>query len=232
MKLLWATLLVVVSVLGVTCAGAEQPSECKGVLLKGAGVLKQCGDRLQLWNLKPLDERWRAGQDLHGRFSFECFILPSKRPPDVTIYDMLRSQAATGDMPRCPDQLSVGGFFFDAGEWQKGPKDENAIQAALFQMPLGSGVWTNELKHSIRSICPAFDITIGGVNARAACFELSDLKQNMIAMAVVDEDTSLVLTFLKDDLTADALKSSFLDFVRLLTIERASGDAALLRWLQ
>ena len=232
MILLRAALFVAACALGVVTASAEQVGECKVVRMEGAGFLKHCGDRLQLWHLKSSDERWRSGLDLHGRFSFECFILPSKRPLGLTIYDILRSQATTGDMPRCPDQQNVGGFFFDSTQWQKSSKDASDIKAALLKMPLLQAYSDMSEQPATEVTCQAFDITVGDITARAACFRFSEVKGDFGVMVLTDAENSLVLTYRDNELLADDLKNSFVKFVQSLTIERASGDAALLRWIQ
>jgi hypothetical protein len=192
-----------------------QTEACRQVRAAPAGFLEQCGNELKSFSLNLSENklhqiRRRAEADLHGRFSFPCAI-----------------------EPMCEGEPLIGGVFFAPESWQKSTRDEKAIHQLLQSSSLMARRSGQEPAPELpASACPVFDVSVDGVNGRAVCFNEQATKTAHVIAVVADDRVGFVLTFSQKDQSANALRDKVIALVPRFSIERASGDAALLRWMR
>jgi hypothetical protein len=183
-----------------------QDSTCNPVTSSGAGFLVECGKQLHSYNLSLSESKLglsgakrEVRLDLHGRFAFFC--------PVETM---------------CANEPTVGGFFLAPAGWLSSSKDEQAIFQVLRNMP-----WPGGSPPPIPSAsCPVFDVSIGGMNGRAVCFDES------VVIVAADDRVGFLLLFSQRDKPAAVLKDKVLEMLPRFEIERATGEVGLKRWLR
>jgi hypothetical protein len=205
------SLLVALAPAIVGGASAQSPPaasatrECRSIVGGRAGFLEQCGDRLNAWSLKLSEFKRETGNDLHGRFSFYC-------PIEIM----------------CEGEPSIGGRFVSRAEWQDSAKDERIIYE------LANRMWEpiRPLPAMPPPACPPFDISIAGMAGRAVCFEEPGLKGGVVFVVAADDRVAFLLSFYQRDKSANALKEKVVELLPRFEIERATGDAALMKWFK
>ena len=194
---------------GVSAQSSPAPSsttqECRGIVSGRTGFVEQCGDRLNAWSLTLSEFKREIGNDLHGRFSFNC-------PIEIM----------------CQNEPVIVGRFVNRAEWQDSAKDERAI----YEM-------ANALWYPIRPLpplpplaCPPFDISIAGMAGRAVCFDESGIKGGSVFVVAADDRVAFLLSFFQQDKSANMLKEKVVELLPRFKIERATGDAALMKWFR
>jgi hypothetical protein len=209
--LFFAGVLLVISLTAATVypASAQSPpvtQECRSVMAHGAAFLEQCGDRLNAWSLKLREFKREMGSDLHGRFSFYCPI-----------------------EPMCEGEPSIGGRFVNRAEWQSGAKDERAI----FELEDRLRIPLRPVPPMPNPACPVFDVSFAGTAGRAVCFGEPGSNGSRVVVVAADDRVAFLLRFYQQDKSPDALKEKVvLEWLPRFEIERATGDAALLKWFR
>jgi hypothetical protein len=183
-----------------------QDQACNPVTASGAGFLVECGKQLYSFNLSLSEAKLgisgikrEVGLDLHGRFAFACPV-----------------------EPMCANEPAVGGSYIAPAGWLSSSRDEQTIFQVLRNMP-----WPGVSSLPIPSAsCPAFDVSIGGMNGRAVCFDES------VVIVAADDRVGFLLYFSQRDKPAAVLKNKVLEMLPRFEIERATGEVGLKRWLR
>jgi len=143
--------------------------------------------------------------DPHGRFWFNCPI------------ELM-----------CQNEPTIAGRFVNWAEWQDSTKDERAIYERA-----------NALSYPMRPLppmpppaCAPFDISIAGMAGRAVCFDESGVKGGSVFVVAADDRVAFLLDFFQQGESANMLKGKVLELLPRFKIERATGDAALLKWFR
>jgi hypothetical protein len=205
-------LVVALAAAAVGAASAQSPpaasaptQECRGIMEGRAGFLEQCGDRLNAWSLGLSEFKRETGSDLHGRFFFYCPI------------ELM-----------CDGEPTIAGRLLPAAEWQASPRDEQTIYE------LANRLWEpiRPLPPMPSPACPLFDISIAGMAGRAVCFEEPELKGSSVFVVAADDRVAILLAFSQQDKLSSALKEKVVELLPRFKIERATGDAALMKWFR
>ena len=193
-------------------ANAQDDRSCHRIAGYAASFLERCGDRLRSFTLSLEDIRRTAGSDLHGRFYFQCPI-----------------------EPLCIGEPEISGFFIDAKGWARSARDQQAIVDVLRHALMKDATWGQPGARGsdlLESRCKAFDVQVAGLAGQALCFVAPDLKSSALVVVSADADVGFVLVFQRRDLDWEDLRTQALRTMPRFSIERASGDAALLRWMK
>jgi hypothetical protein len=205
MRLVVAVIACLISV-ALSLNALAQDQACRPVTASGAGFLVECGNQLYSFNLSLSEPKLglsgikrEVGFDLHGRFSFACPV-----------------------EPMCANEPAVGGSYVAPAGWLSSSRDEQAIFQVLRNM-----LWPGVSSLPIPSAsCPVFDVSIGGMNGRAVCFDES------VVIVAADDRVGFLLYFSQRDKPADVLKNKVLEMLPRFEIERATGEVGLKRWLR
>lgn len=202
MRLSAAAIISLISVAGFSGAFAQK-AECRVLNGHDASMLHQCGETLNSFSLQLANREARS--DLHGRIRFSCPI-----------------------ESMCERGLAAGGFFVSAAKWQDSAKDEHSILEMLRRFPMASATWPMPTV-----ACRPFDISIGDMAGRGICLSFSEEPKTAgIVMVVADDHVGLFLHFYDQDSSADTLKDKVKDLLSRSRVERAVGDAGLMRWIR
>ena len=186
-------------------AASSATQECRGISQSKASFLERCGDRLNAWRL-TLPFKREIWSDLHGRIFFKC-----------------------GIGPMCDGEPTIAGGFVNRAEWQAGAKDERAIFELLMdrlQVPIGP------LPPMPHPACPLFDVSFAGMAGKAVCFGEPGVNRSSVIVVAADDRAAFLLRFYQDE-SPDALKEKVVfEWLPRFKIERATGDAALLKWFR
>lgn len=209
------TLLLAFALAAATVGGASAQStplasapaqECRRVKSFGTGFLEQCGDRLDAWRLIMPQSRREMGSDLHGRIFFRCAV------------ELM-----------CGGEPTIVGRFVNRAEWQNSARDERA----MFELADDLRVPPRPLPPMPPLDCPLFDISLAGMAGKAVCFGESGLNGSSVVVVAADDRVVFVLSFYQQDKSAEALKEKVvLEMLPRFKMERATGDAALLKWFR
>lgn len=200
-------LAVLLSVVSPVAALAEAAQACRTIKAHEASLLVQCGTQLHSFSLSLLDATKTVGRDLHGRFLFDCPI------PEF-----------------CSSDPTIGGFFFSPTNWNNSRKDERAIFETLQQAPLAR--MDGRPPEPMPAACPVFDVLIGSMKAHAVCYSWPETKASAVVIIASDEQFGIVLSFYRDNQGASELREKVMAVLPKFKVERAVGDAALLRWMK
>ena len=83
-----------------------------------------------------------------------------------------------------------------------------------------------------KSSCDTFDVKVGDMAGRAVCYEFRELSLSVILIVAADEKAGFVLIFQQRTLDWKLLRDKALQGLERFHIQRASGDAALMRWMK
>lgn len=192
-------------------AASSATQECRGISQDKASFLERCGDRLNAWRL-TLPFKREIWSDLHGRIFFSC-----------------------GIEPMCDGEPTIGGGFVNRAEWQAGARNERAIFKLLMDRLL-----TDHLQVPIEQLppmphpaCPLFDVSFAGMAGKAICFGEPGVNRSSVVVVAADDRAAFLLRFYQQDRSPDALKEKVVfEWLPRFKIERATGDAALLKWFR
>jgi hypothetical protein len=193
-------------------ANAQDQRRCDKIESYAASFIERCGDRLRSFTLSLKDVRRTTGSDLHGRFYFECSI------------ELL-----------CVSEPEISGWFIDAKSWASSSQDQEAVLDVLRQASVMGAAWGQPGGRGPKlpeSLCQVFDVQIAGLSGRVVCYAFPDMKSSALVAISADADVGFVLVFYQRNLDLDDLRKRALSMMSRLSIERASGDAALLRWMK
>jgi hypothetical protein len=128
----------------------------------------------------------------------------------------------------CKDEPLIAGGFVDRAAWLASAKDERAIfeRSTAFTYP------PRPLPPMPPPACAPFDVSIAGIAGRAVCFGESGVKGGSILVVAADDYAAFVLGFSRQDGTVDMLRERVLELLPRFKIERATGEAALLKWFR
>jgi hypothetical protein len=208
MRIACAVAIGLVSAVLGTPAFADEPA-CKVLGVLGAALLEQCGEQLHSFGLDLADIKREVQNDAEGRFTFDCPI------PLM-----------------CEGSPSIGGFFVDAEKWKTSAKDAQTIGQIMESMPITVENAPLSSAKSAPAACAPFDVTIGGVSGKGACFDDATTKTTTVAMVFANDDVGFLLNFSQKDIAADKLKDSAVAMLPKFKIDRAKGDLGLLRWMR
>jgi hypothetical protein len=215
MRLVAAVVIGLISATTLSNASAQEPA-CRWVSGNGSSLLEKCGKQLNSFSLSlsenklPLIPR-RVESDLHGRFSFPCPV-----------------------EPMCENEPTIGGFFIAPASWLSSFKDEQAIFQVLRSTPLMAVSWSfsgGPPPPPPSAACPVFDVSIGNMAGRAVCFDDANAKGGAVVIVAADDHVGFLLSFYQRDKSATALRDKVLELLPRFEIERATGDAGLMRWI-
>jgi hypothetical protein len=178
---------------------------CRPVRMVGIAVLKQCGDQVRSMTLSLHDIKRTPGADRSGRFFYLC---PMQH--------------------MCEDEPDLWGWFIDEGAWRSGARDEAAIRELLRHAP-GLGAVAEDFA---RPGCTVFPVEIAGLEGRAVCFELAPGTVHAIVAVVAGEDIGFALVFAQRSLGWELLREKVSVITSKFVLQRAAGDAGLMKWLR
>jgi hypothetical protein len=198
-----AAFAVLISAVTLSHALARDES-CSRVRYQNAGFVERCGSELHSFILSLSDIRRLVKPGAHGGFYFAC-------PLDAM----------------CTRQPAIFGFFITPAEWQNGPKNDRALFELLRRIP------HSHLPPTVPPVaCPMFDVTLDGMAGRGSCFDQPIVKGELIVIVATDDRVGIVLTFSQRELAVGALRTKALAMMPKFKVDRASGDAGLLRWMK
>jgi hypothetical protein len=182
---------------------AQQEPACRILKSDGAGFVQRCGDRLYSYALVLDDISRSEGSDGHGRFGFVCPI------------ELM-----------CQDKPEILGWFIDPQTWRQGAQDEGAIANLVLKRS-----W-NPPPSVPKSSCDTFEVTIGDMAGRAVCYLFAEIPLSVVLIAAADEKFGFVLVFQQHNPDWMNLREKALQALPRFRIQRASGDAALMRYMK
>jgi hypothetical protein len=203
-------LIVALGIAGTAVSAQSSPAapstmqKCRGVSGRANGFVEQCGDKLRAWSLTLVDLKRKVENDIHGRFFFNCPI------------EFM-----------CQDEPFIVGRLVDREAWQVSAKDERAIyeQANGLKYPM------SPQPPMPPPACAPFDVSVAETAGRAVCFDQAGQKGWVLVIAA-DDRAAFLLSFSQRNLSGNVLKEKVLELLPRFKIERATGDAALLKWLR
>jgi hypothetical protein len=194
---------VIAGTSAASLASAQQDQSCRLIRADGAAYVERCGDKLNSFALLLDDISRATGSDSHGRFGFVC-------PLELM----------------CEGKPEIFGWFIDHRQWLKGAQDEWAVAELLTSRP-----WA-PLQSVPKSSCEMFEVTVGDMRGRAVCYALPDLHLSVILLVVADDKTGFALVYQQRDIEWTELRDKVMQTLPRFRIQRASGDAALMRWMR
>jgi hypothetical protein len=184
---------------------AESDAACRPVRMVGAAVLKQCADQIRSMTLSLHDIKRTPGADPAGRFFYLCPI-----------------------QHMCEDEPDVWGWFIDEAGWRSGTRDEAAMRELLRHAP-GLGAIAEDFA---KPACTISTIEIAGLEGRAVCFELAPGNVHAVVAVVAGEDIGFALVFAQRSVGWELLREKVSVITPKFVLQRAVGDASLMKWLR
>jgi hypothetical protein len=124
----------------------------------------------------------------------------------------------------CLNDPEISGRFVDPKEWRQSTQDDRTLFDLLSPNIEGGQ------REAPRSVCGIFGVEVGGMAGSAICYQTSEASG--IAIVATAADVGFVLYFQQRNLGWAALRDKVLRMLPMFKVERASGDAALLRWMR
>jgi hypothetical protein len=185
-----------------TGSHAQDESSCNVVKGYNTSYLALCGDRLRSFSLRLWDARRPIEGLGYAPFQFKC-----------------------GLPPMCDGEPDIYGWFIDGRAWRNTKQDEPAV-LELLQRGLALPAFRPT------PVCDVFDVKVADLAARAVCYYIPEAGFSVIVVVAAEEEAGFVLMF--QDRTQDwaTLRDNALEKLPRFEFLRASGDPALLRWLQ
>jgi len=183
---------------------AEDDPACQMIRSVGASFLERCGDKLNSFSLSLSDISRSVGNDLHGRFAFVC------GPIELM----------------CEGKPEILGWFLDLKRWKQGGQDEPAIAELLLERMWHPG------QSVPASSCGIVEVKVADMPGRAVCHEFPDVSFSAIVIVAADDRTGFVLIFGQRDVDWSSLRDKALQTLPRFEVQRATGDAGLLRWMR
>jgi hypothetical protein len=154
------------------------------------------------------DVRRQVVTELPGRFAFRCVLAPM-----------------------CDDEPNIGGFFVDPAIWRNSAKDDHAILDILQQHGLVPAAAPGAQPGVSPPVaCAVFDVTVGDLPGRGACFDVAD--GSAVVIIAGDANVAFVLSFFQNRRTPGAMREKALDLIPQFKMTHPTGDVALMRWMR
>jgi hypothetical protein len=184
------------------------------------GFVRRCGEQIRSWALTSTDPRWRLERGYHGVW-FTCWTEPSEE--EIGLLAKFPDYVGSQRKP-CIDEPSISGGFILGDNPSTDPDDELTI---MLNDLLSRGLPGPRPPVG----CQAFDVSVGGIAGRATCIRAAPTAA--IIARFREDRLAFFLIFSQQDKPLDALKEKVQTLLaNQFTIERGTGDAALLRWMQ
>jgi hypothetical protein len=213
----------------LSCAKAADEN-CKVVRSEGTRILHECGGQIRSFSFEMSDFRWQWRQKPYAASYLACLEL--QQPAGKRgVFESLG-----GDVEKlaswCPEEPAIRLFFLSPTELHGGPKSARDFYEILVSHPVGDALNLNAVPPMPPVACPLFDVSVGDMPGRGVCFDLAEGKDGAVVVVAADERVGLVLTFSREGKGGAAIREKALALIPKFKIERASGDAALLRWMK
>lgn len=185
----------------------EEAPECRLIRLAGSSVLQQCGGELYSLTLRLWDVRRPIEAVGFAPFEFACTI-----------------------EPMCLNEPKIFGWYVDPAAWRRSGRDGGALldlvrQTSPFEKQLPEPPTTE-------TTCESFDVTVGDIPGRAACYHIADTPLNFLAVVAGDGRAAFVLMFADEKLDETGLRENALRKLPKFAAVRAVGESPLLRWFR
>jgi hypothetical protein len=200
-----AFLMALVLIASPPVARSEDDAACRPIRMVGIAVLKHCGDQVRSMTLTLNDIKRAPGTDMQGRFFFACPI-----------------------QHMCEDEPNLWGFFVDEGAWRAGARDEAALRELLRHAP-GIGAMPESFA---QAACDVWTVEVAGLDGRAVCFELAPNRMHAVIVVGAAEDIGFALVFAQPGVGWDLLREKVSAITPKFALQRATGDASLLKWFR
>jgi len=123
------------------------------------------------------------------------------------------------------DQVEIAGWFINEKNWASSARDAKVISEVLQQAPM-----VRRKLDLSQSACDVFDVEIAGLAGRAACYVLPD--SSLVVVVAADADIGIAVAFRQQNTAWEELRNKAITMVPRFSLERASGDATLMRWMR
>ncbi len=188
-------------------AGAQDFQDCHLVRAHPAGMLQKCGDRLRSLTLVLNDVRRRPSLDARGAFVFAC--------PMAMM---------------CADEPGIMGWMIKREDWAGSGRDETAIHDVLNKAPNAVASMLGARERPA-SACGLLDMDLAGLPGRAVCYDFDKTRSSAIVAVAANDDIGFIFVFYAPQMTWQALREKVETIRPRLALERAQGDAELLKWM-
>jgi len=190
---------------------AESGDACELASTHPAGVLLRCGLQLKSLVLAYEDVRRQRRHDPQGVFHFVC-----------PIEEM------------CDGQPRISGWMIDHTKWRRSERGDAAIFELLRQPPIilrGAARPVDVASDPLKSICGVFDLELAGLSGQGVCYDFGESQSTTIVTVVSNDEIGFVLLFNQRNAELTAFRETVDALLPRFKLERASGDAYLLRWM-
>jgi hypothetical protein len=200
------TLLASCTVFCSTPVAAQDDSQEACRIIRSDGgtrYLERCGNRFRYIGLSFDDIRGRLEPfGRHAQFYFRCPI-----------------------KPMCANQPEIFGWFIDRAWWARSGQGEDAVFAALRQMPTGAISWGFPGGKPPQSQCGTMDVQVAGVPGRGVCNFHGNWGQIIIVGA--GDAFAFVLTFTQERVEYSTLLEKTREMLPKFQIEMLLDEAVL-----
>jgi hypothetical protein len=183
-------------------------SPCWTVRTYAASFLRRCEDRLYSFALSVDEIRRMSGGDGRGRFGFACPI------------ELM-----------CSDEPDIIGWFIDPAIWLQSERDEGALLDVLNSAGVGLHA-RGPLPPRPQPSCEVFDAAVSDLQGRGVCYDFPESQSSWVVFVAADDTVGFALIFQQRKVDAAGLREKAQRTLARATVERAAGDAALMRWMR
>jgi hypothetical protein len=202
---------VLFSTLAARPVDAQEAAACRVIRSDGGTrYLERCGNRFRYVGLSFDDSRGRLEPfGRHAQFYFRCIVNPIVRD----------------GMRVCASEPRIFGWFIDPAWWARSGRGEDAVFAALKQMPTGAISWGFPGGKLPPSQCGVLDFHVAGVPARGICY--GSAAGNRIIIAGGDDDFAFVVTFSQEGVDHTTLLEKAREMLPRFQVEKLWDEAVL-----
>ena len=193
-------------------AAAEDREVCDVTRAHPAGLLVKCGAQIKSVVLSYDDIRRQLRSDPQGVFHYVC-----------PIEEM------------CESEPRISGWMIDHARWQNTEHSDASIFELLRQPPIILRRAAKPLDAAgdpLKSTCGVLELELAGLPAQAVCYDFGESNSTSIVAVAANHEIGFVVLFNQHNVDAAALQEKVRTLLPRFKLERASGDADLLRWLQ
>jgi hypothetical protein len=190
---------------------AESGDACELVSTHPAGVLLRCGSQLKSLVIAYEDVRRQRRHDPQGVFHFVC-----------PIEEM------------CDGQPRISGWMIDHTKWRTSERNDAAVFELLRQPPIilrGAAKPVDIASDPLKSTCGVFDLELAGLRGQGVCYDFGESQSTTIVAVVSNDEIGFVLLFNQRNAELTPLRETVDALLPRFKLERASGDAYLMRWM-
>jgi len=212
-SLLWRVLVAVALLISLAPnpTSAESGDACELVSAHPSGLLLRCGSLLKSLVLSFEDIRRLRRHDPQGVFHFVC-------PIDEM----------------CDGQPRISGWMIDHTKWRRGERSDAAIFELLRQPPIilrGAAQPVDTASDPLKSTCGVYELELAGLRGHGVCYDFGESQSTTIVAVVSNDEIGFVLLFNQRDVELTALREKVDMLLPRFKLERATGDAYLMRWM-